>query len=141
MKKEAEVKKIIKYPIEQVYDIFTNREDYSWRNEISDFKKTGENSFEETNHNDLTTSYKVIEKSPLEYFKIEMDNKIIDGFFDIKFRKIDDNSTEVTLHQVNNYKNFFSYIANSIFLKLDKVLNLYIYQVERELKQRNITEM
>lgn len=141
MKKEAEVKKIIKYPIEQVYDIFTNREDYSWRNEISDFKKTGENSFEETNHNDLTTSYKVIDKSPLEYFKIEMDNKIIDGFFDIKFRKIDDNSTEVTLHQVNNYKNFFSYIANSIFLKLDKVLNLYIYQVERELKQRNITEM
>lgn len=141
MKKEAEVKKTIKYPIEQVYDIFTNREDYSWRNEISDFKKTGENSFEETNHNDLTTSYKVIEKRPLEYFKIEMDNKIIDGFFDIKFRKIDDNSTEVTLHQVNNYKNFFSYIANSIFLKLDKVLNLYIYQVERELKQRNITEM
>lgn len=141
MKKEAEVKKIIKYPIEQVYDIFTNREDYSWRNEISDFKKTGENSFEETNYNDLTTSYKVIEKRPLEYFKIEMDNKIIDGFFDIKFRKIDDNSTEVTLHQVNNYKNFFSYIANSIFLKLDKVLNLYIYQVERELKQRNITEM
>lgn len=141
MKKEAEVKKIINYPIEQVYDIFTNREDYSWRNEISDFKKTGENSFEETNHNDLTTSYKVIEKRPLEYFKIEMDNKIIDGFFDIKFRKIDDNSTEVTLHQVNNYKNLFSYIANSIFLKLDKVLNLYIYQVERELKQRNITEM
>ena len=141
MKKEAEVKKIIKYPIEQVYDIFTNREDYSWRNEISDFKKTGENSFEETNHNDLTTSYKVIEKRSLEYFKIEMDNKIIDGFFDIKFRKIDDNFTEVTLHQVNNYKNFFSYIANSIFLKLDKVLNLYIYQVERELKQRNITEM
>ena len=141
MKREAEVKKIIKYPIEQVYDIFTNREDYSWRNEISDFKKTGENSFEETNHNDLTTSYKVIDKRPLEYFKIEMDNKIIDGFFDIKFRKIDDKSTEVTLHQVNNYKNFFSYIANSIFLKLDKVLNLYIYQVERELKQRNITEM
>lgn len=141
MKKEAEVKKIIKYPIDKVYEIFTNREDYSWRNEISEFKKTGEDSFEETNHNDLTTRYKIIEKRPLEYFKIEMENKIIDGFFDVSFKKIDDNSTEVSLHQVNIYKNFLSYLANAIFLSLDKVLNLYIYEVERELKNRNITEM
>ena len=141
MKKEAEVKKIIKYPIDKVYEIFTNREDYSWRNEISDFKKTGEDSFEETNHNDLTTRYKIIEKRPLEYFKIEMENKIIDGFFDISFKKVDDNSTEVILHRINIYKNFISYALNSIFLSLDKVLNLYIYEVERELKSRNITEM
>ncbi|MEJ8752539.1 hypothetical protein WKS98_07935 [Lagierella sp. ICN-221743] len=141
MKKEAEIKKIIKYPIDKVYEIFTNREDYSWRNEISDFKKTGEDSFEETNHNDLTTRYKIIEKRPLEYFKIEMENKIIDGFFDISFKKVDDNSTEVILHQINIYKNFISYALNSIFLSLDKVLNLYIYEVERELKSRNITEM
>lgn len=141
MKKEAEVKKIIKYPIDKVYEIFTNREDYSWRNEISEFKKTGEDSFEETNHNDLTTRYKIIENIPLEYFKIEMENKIIDGFFDVSFKKIDDNSTEVSLHQVNIYKNFLSYLANSIFLSLDKVLNLYIYEVERELKNRNVTEM
>lgn len=141
MKKEAEVKKIIKYPIDKVYEIFTNREDYSWRNEISEFKKTGEDSFEETNHNDLTTKYKIIENIPLEYFKIEMENKIIDGFFDVSFKKIDDNSTEVSLHQVNIYKNFLSYLANSIFLSLDKVLNLYIYEVERELKNRNVTEM
>lgn len=141
MKKEAEVKKIIKYPIGKVYEIFTNREDYSWRNEISEFKKTGEDSFEETNHNDLTTRYKIIENRPLEYFKIEMENKIIDGFFDVSFKKIDDNSTEVSLHQVNIYKNFLSYLANSIFLSLDKVLNLYIYEVERELKNRNVTEM
>lgn len=141
MKKEAEVKKIIKYPIDKVYEIFTNREDYSWRNEISEFKKTVEDSFEETNHNDLTTRYKIIENRPLEYFKIEMENKIIDGFFDVSFKKIDDNSTEVSLHQVNIYKNFLSYLANAIFLSLDKVLNLYIYEVERELKNRNITEM
>lgn len=141
MKKEAEVKKVIKYPIDKVYEIFTNREDYSWRNEISDFKKTGEDSFEEINLNDLKTRYKIIEKRPLEYFKIEMENKIIDGFFDVSLKKIDDNSTEVILHQVNMYKNFLSYIANSIFLSLDKVLNLYIYEVERELKQRNVTEM
>lgn len=141
MKKEAEVKKKINYPIDKVYEIFTNREDYSWRNEISDFKKTGEDSFEEINHNDLTTRYKIIEKRPLEYFKIEMENKIIDGFFDVSFKKIDENCTEVKLHQVNMYKNFLSYLANSVFLSLDKVLNLYIYEVERELKSRSITEM
>lgn len=139
MKSEATVKKTLDYPIEEVWEIFTNRQDYKWRNEVVDFEVTGENSFEETNHNDMVTSYEVLKKDPLKYFEIQMNNKIISGIFDITFEKIEENKTKVTLHQVNDYDSLLTYLTNTFFLSLEKVLNRYIYQVEMELKARNIT--
>ncbi|MDO5017732.1 MAG: hypothetical protein Q4E02_00355 [Lagierella massiliensis] len=139
MKKEAEIEKILEYPIEQVWEIFTNREDYSWRNEVIDFVKTSEKTFKETNSNNLTTEYKILTLKPMEFFEIEMKNKIIEGVFSIVFIKLGERSTKVRLKQVNSYKNKLVYLANSFFLNLEKVLNLYIFQVENELKKRNIT--
>ncbi|WP_300410578.1 SRPBCC family protein [Lagierella sp.] len=139
MKSEAKVEKTLNYPIEQVWEIFTNRQDYRWRNEVVNFEPTGENTFEETNLNDMVTKYEVLESDPMNYFKIQMNNKIISGIFDIRFEKIDENKTKVTLHQVNDYDNLLTYLTNTFFLSLEKVLNRYIFQVETELKSRNVT--
>lgn len=140
MIKKAEVKTVLNYPIEDVWDIITNNENNSWKYDVKKYEKISETEFYEININDLKTIYTIEEKKQFETYKLKMTNKNIDGIFQVEFKKVDDNKTDIRIYQENELLNISSMIASSLFLNLQKILNRYIYDVEQELKRRNVTE-
>ncbi|HHX67698.1 MAG: hypothetical protein WAO56_02000 [Miniphocaeibacter sp.] len=140
MIKKAQVHSKFKYPIEDVWEIITNREDVIWRNDIKSFKKINNEEFEEININDLKTHYIIEEKIENEIFKLKFKNKLIDGKFEVELKKIDENTTDVRIYQENKMDNLSTIISSVLFLNLEKVLNRYVYDLNKELKTRNITK-
>ncbi|QQK08464.1 hypothetical protein [Miniphocaeibacter halophilus] len=140
MIKKAEVNSKFQYPIEQVWEIITNRENIIWRNDIKSFKKINEKEFEEININDLKTHYTIEEKIENKKYKLKFNNRLIDGKFEVDFNEIDKNTTNVRIYQENKMNNLSTIISSVLFLNLEKILNRYVYDLNRELKSRNVTK-
>ncbi len=140
MIKKAEINTVLNYPVEDIWDIITNNENNSWKYDVKKYEKISETEFFEININNLKTIYTIEEKKPFEIYKLKMKNKNINGIFNVYFKKVDDNRTNIRIYQENEVLNISSMIASSLFLNLQKILNRYIYDVEQELKRRNVTK-
>lgn len=140
MIKEGKVTEILNVPVEDIWDLITNRENTSWRNDIASFQWINDNEFSEININGLKTIYTIVEKKEFELYELKMSNKFIDGIFKADFKEVDENKTEVTIYQKNNLLNISAIISNILFVNLQKLLNRYVYDLKQEVKRRSITK-
>lgn len=140
MNKEAKVVDIFNVPVEDIWNLITNREDISWRNDIESYKKISDTEFTEINVNGLETKYIIVENKKFEKYEVKMSNRYIDGIFKAEFKKIENNKTEVTIYQKNTLLNMTAMLSNMLFVNLQKLLNRYVYDLKQELKHRNITK-
>ena len=140
MIKKAKVNYKLKYPINDIWELITNRQDYKWRYDIASVKKIDDSKFIEINNNGLETEYIIEENIENKVYNLKMSNKFINGVFQVELNSIDENNTEITIYQENEILTMASMVASTLFVSLEKILNRYIYDIESELKKKSVTK-
>lgn len=140
MIKKAKVNYKLKYPINDIWELITNRQDYKWRYDIASVEKINDSKFIEINNNGLETEYIIEENIENKVYNLKMSNKFINGVFQVELNSIDENNTEITIYQENEILTMASMVASTLFVSLEKILNRYIYDIESELKKKSVTK-
>ena len=140
MIKKAKVNYKLKYPINDIWELITNRQDYKWRYDIASVEKINDSKFIEINNNGLETEYIIEENIENKVYNLKMSNKFINGVFQVELNSIDENNTEITIYHDNEILTMASMVASTLFVSLEKILNRYIYDIESELKKKSVTK-
>lgn len=103
--------------IEKVWNIVTDNKNYLWRSDLSKIEIIDENNFIEYDKNNFKTYFKITRKDYLNTYEFEIENKNIKGRWIGKFKKIDDNITQIDFTEEIEVDNFIMKLFAKPYLK------------------------
>jgi len=124
LKKET----IYNAPIETVYNIVTNNQDWKYRKSLDDLRiiETDDNVeiWEEVSGG-VVIRFKTTEKKPFTFYSFEMDSKLFKGNWFAEFESVESGKTRFTATESIEYKNPFIRAIGYAFMNLDKYMETY----------------
>ena len=132
-------KKIIyDVPIEKVYSVVTNNNDWKYRTSLDNLIIVEANGdfeiWEEVSAGNIIR-FKTKEKKPYSFYSFEMENKLFKGYWFAEFEKIENEKTLFSATESIEYKNPFIRVLAYIFINLDKYMETYQEELRIKLKE------
>ena len=115
-------------PIETVYNIVTNNQDWKYRKSLDDLRiiETDDNVeiWEEVSGG-IVIRFTTKEKRPFTFYSFEMDSKLFKGNWFAEFESVESEKTRFTATESIEYKNPFIRTIGYAFMNLDKYMETY----------------
>jgi hypothetical protein len=115
-------------PIETVYKIATNNQDWKYRKSLDDLRIIATNdtieTWEEVSGGNVIR-FKTKEKRPFTFYSFEMDSKLFKGNWFAEFESVENGKTRFTATESIEYKNLFIRTIGYVFMNLDKYMETY----------------
>lgn len=124
----------LKSPPEKIFHVVTAVEDQtSWRNDVQKIKIIGPNTWTEIPKKGISITFRIRQKVENRLFEIEIiEPKSFNGSWIGTFEETT-TGTKVVFREVVVIKNPFFRVWSSIFLDLDKVMEVYISNLKTKL--------
>ncbi len=121
---------------QEVWDIVTNNEDFSWRSDLAkiQIEKDG-TEFTEYTKDGFSTHFTITEKDPLKRYAFEMSNKSFTGSWIGLFHHLPDGGTELVFTEEVRFKNALLELVSHIFLNLKKMQQTYMSDLKKRLNE------
>lgn len=101
---------------EEVWNIITNNQDYSWRSDLSNLRVVDEAHFIEYDKTNFPTYFKIVTKNKLDKYILHFENKNLQGSFVGTIQKKDNNSVLILTEEVE-VKNIIMKLLAKSYLK------------------------
>lgn len=119
---------ILNAPIDVVFAIVTNNQEWHYRSSLDDLKiirTQGDiEEWEEITHG-VTIRFKTLEKRPHSFYSFEMDSKMFTGRWQAIFEPMEGGKTLFTATERIEYKNLFYRLIGYAFMDLNKFMTTY----------------
>lgn len=126
-------------PIEMVYSIVTNNQDWKYRTSLDDLKIIDTNgdleTWEETTKGN-TIRFKTKEKIPFTFYSFEMASNLFRGEWSAEFESIGDEKTRFKAKESIEYKNPFIRVVGYAFMDLNKYMETYQNELRNKIKSQ-----
>jgi hypothetical protein len=125
---------VFKSPPEKVFQVVTDvANQASWRNDVQEITIIDENTWTEVPKQGTPITFKIKRKIENQLFEIEIiEPKSFNGYWVGTFEKTSA-GTNVVFKEVVNIENPFFRIVSSLFVDLDKTMEIYLSNVKTKL--------
>lgn len=125
-------------PIEKVYNIVINNNDWQYRTSLDDLKVIESNNgievWDEIS-NGYTVRFKTKEKKPYSFYSFEMKSKQFIGNWSAEFEAIGQGKTRFIATESIEYKNPFIRTLAYFFINLESFMETYQNELREKLKK------
>ena len=83
----SNIKAIFQSDIQEVWEIVTSRENYSWRSDLGKIEIINENQFIEYTKDGYATTFSVTKEEPYECWEFDMENDNMKGHWYIRSKR------------------------------------------------------
>ena len=119
---------ILNAPIDVVFAIVTNNQDWHYRSSLDDLEiirtQRDIEEWEET-ANGVTIHFKTLEKIPHSFYSFKMDSKMFTGEWQATFEPEEGGKTLFTATEKIEYKNLIYRLVGYAFMDLNKFMTIY----------------
>lgn len=121
---------------QDVWDIVTNNEDFSWRSDLMkiEIEKDG-SEFTEYTKDGFSTHFIITEKTHLKRYAFKMENKNFTGDWIGLFRPVSDGGTELVFTEQLRFRSPFFELMSHMFLNLKKIQQIYMDDLRKRLNE------
>ena len=128
----SNIKAIFQSDIQEVWEIVTSRENYSWRSDLGKIEMINENQFIEYTKDGYATTCSVTKEEPYECWEFDMENDNMKGHWTGIFVQKGDR-TEIEFTEDVTAKKLF--LKPFVKLYLKKQQKLYVRDLTKALKK------
>lgn len=128
----SNIKAIFQSDIQEVWEIVTSRENYSWRSDLGKIEIINENQFIEYTKDGYATTFSVTKEEPYECWEFDMENDNMKGHWTGIFVQKGDR-TEIEFTEDVTAKKLF--LKPFVKLYLKKQQKLYVRDLTKALKK------
>lgn len=125
-------------PIEMVYNVVTNNQDWKYRKSLDDLIiiETTDNfeTWEEVSEGN-TIRFKTKEKKPFTFYSFGMDSKLFRGEWFAEFESVENEKTRFTATELIEYKNLFARVIGYVFMDLEKYMEIYQNELRNKIEK------
>lgn len=125
-------------PIEKVWDVLTDIEHTSWRSDLLHCEKISEDDFREYTTKKTTIDVHITCKKPYGQYEFDMKNKYYTGHWIGILKEVDQDMTQLELHQKINIHSRIVEFLSCFFMDLDKYQRQYVTDLKEEVKRRSL---
>ncbi|MDY6148336.1 MAG: SRPBCC family protein [Porphyromonas sp.] len=128
---------ILNAPIDVVFAIVTNNQEWHYRNSLDDLdiiRTQGDIEGWEETANSVTIRFKTLEKRPHSFYSFEMDSKMFTGKWQAIFEPMEGGKTLFTATEKIEYKNLFYRLVGYAFMDLNKFMTTYQEELTARIK-------
>ena len=128
----SNIKAIFQSDIQEVWEIVTSRENYSWRSDLGKIEIINENQFIEYTKDGYATTFSLTKEEPYECWEFDMENDNMKGHWTGIFVQKGDR-TEIEFTEDVTAKKLF--LKPFVKLYLKKQQKLYVRDLTKALKK------
>ncbi len=131
---KSNIKKEFNCDIEELWNIITDNDNYSWRSDLSKIDNIDAEHFIEYTKNNYPTYFTIISKKRLKEYKLDIKNTNIKGSWTGLFKELPNGKVEVDFKEEIATFNIMMKLLAKPYLKCQQ--KRYISDLERELNKK-----
>lgn len=125
------IEEVLNYPVELIWDVVVNNEDYKWRSDLKSLTIIDENHFMEVDKNNYEVHFEITEKSKYELYMFNVTSQKIYGTWSGEFIRLTDKQTKLIFTEDMETKNLIVKFFLPKFMK--KMQKAYMEDLKEKL--------
>ena len=127
----AKVDKILEYPVEQVWEVITDRSG-KYRDDIQEIK-VKDGIYTEKTFDGQWTKYEELVREAPHHYSVHITNRKTDVVFTARLKALSPDKTEVQLEQSEDPQKKM-WLFSAFFVDSEKMLLRYLYEIQKLLE-------
>lgn len=136
-KRIVQKEEVLEHPIQEIWDVITDNEDFEWRTDLKEVKKLTETEFIEITHDGYETHFEIIEKKMPTEYRFKITGTIFVGAWSGILEELAPDKTKIIFKEEIEFKNSFFKLMSYFFLNLNKIQETYFNDLKRKLGEKN----
>lgn len=128
-------------PLEIVYKVVTNNEDYAYRTDVQEIRILESNMdfevWEEIAYNGTIIKFRTKEKIPYTFYSFNMESELFTGYWTAQFKETEDGGTIFTATEHIRIKNPYMKVFSYPFFNIGRFMETYQNDLKAKLKKHS----